>query len=168
MVTEKKMKSDESNLVKLKEEYEKLKQKYSLPEFKFMNENFEIEQICVEDTELLLKRIRKQTMDKISSGIRGLEMFLNPQNAPVFIFNIIKTFSQPDKEIIDNIYHKFAEFEIQAFGLENKYNEEAEADFVKKVAKEWIDICDDFDRLFKSMRANYKQESKKNEKSYLG
>ena len=158
----------DGDLKKLKESYSFLEKKYNLPEFKFLNENFEIEQISSEDTELLLKRIRKQMTEKISSGLRALEMFLNPQNSPLFIFNILKSFSQSDKELIQELYKKFSWFEIEAFGLENSYNEEKEAQFIRDVSKEWKEISYDFNKLYETMKIGHKQDSKKNEKSYLG
>ena len=158
----------ESSLEEYKKKYEKFQKQFDLPSFQFLNENFEIEQLAGDETELFLKKIRKQILEKISSGLRALEMFLNPQNAPVFIFTVIKSFSKTDKEIIDRLYNQFAEFEILAFGLENTYEEQKEADFIKKASEGWTEISKDFNRLYDTMRLNYKKESKKDDKSYLG
>ncbi len=160
--------AEKSQLDIFKIDYKKLQIKYKLPDYNFLNENFEIEAIAFEETDIVLKKIRKQILEKLSSALRALEMFLNPQNAPLFIFQVIKTFSKTDKDIIDNLYAQFAEYEILAFGLENLYKEEKEAEFINKVCGNWKDIVEDFDRLFNSMKANYKKESKKHDKSYLG
>jgi hypothetical protein len=158
----------ESSLKKYKQEYSKFQEKHKLPSFEFLNENFEIESLAGAETELFLKKIRKQILEKVSSGLRALEMFLNPQNAPVFIFSIIKSFNKTDKEIIDRLYQQFAEFEILAFGLENTYDEKKEAEFIIKAADSWKEISKDFDRLYDTMRLNYKTDSKEKGKSYLG
>lgn len=155
-------------LKKLKQEYEVLRKKYSLPEFKFMNETFEIETIPSEETELFIKRIRKNITEKISSGLRAMEMFLNPQPTPIFLFKIIKSFSQDDKAIIEELYYKFTCFEIEAFGLENEYNEKKEIEFIKQVAKDWPEISSNLDKIYKSMKLYNTTESKKSEKSYFG
>jgi hypothetical protein len=157
-----------AELKKTKEVYELFNKKYSLPDFKFMNVNFEIETIPAEDTELFLKRIRKNITEKISSGLRAMEMFLNPQPSPIFILRILKSFSQTDNDMISDMYYKFAEFEIDAFGLENKYEEKKEADFIKKVAKEWPEIAETIEKISNSMKIGHKKESKKTEKSYFG
>lgn len=162
------MEKPDSDLKKLKERCAELQKEHGLPSFEFLNENFDIELIQSEGSELLIKRIRKQILDKISSGIRAVEMFINPQNAPIFIFNVIKSFNQTDKDILNLLYNKFAEFEIEAFGLDSTYNEKKELEFIKRVCADWPDICKDFERIYNSMRINYKKESKKNEKSYLG
>jgi hypothetical protein len=133
-----------------------------------MNENFEIETIPSEETELFLKRIRKNMTEKISSGLRAMEMFLNPQPTPIFLFKIIKSFSSDDKAIIEELYHKFTFFEIEAFGLENCYDEKKEAEFIRQVAKDWNEISKDLDKIYHSMKLYNKTENKKSEKSYFG
>jgi len=155
-------------LKKLKQEYEVIRKKYSLPDFKFMNENFEIETIPSEETEIFMKRIRKNITEKISSGLRAMEMFLNPQPTPIFLFKIIKAFSSDDKSTIEELYHKFTYYEIEAFGLETYYDEEKEAVFIKEVAKDWSEISKNLDKVYHSMKLYNKEESKKAEKSYFG
>lgn len=162
------MAREEKQLERLKSDYNALQKKYCLPDFNFLNQNFDIEILAEDESEILLKRIRKNITEKISSGLRALEMFLNPQNAPVFIFKVIKTFSSTDKIIIESLYHKFAEYEIEAFGLENSYDEKKEAEFIKNVCADWKETSEDFDRIYKSMKANFKKEVKKSDKSYLG
>jgi len=159
--------TEENNLEKLKKAFGPLKKKYSLPEFKYLNENFEVELVS-EDTDTLLKRIRKQIMEKVFWNLRTLETFLNPQSAPIFIFNIIKTLTTKDKEMIGDLYKKLAEYEVEAFRLEAIYNEKAEADFIKSVGKDWKQISEELDTLGKSMKENYNLEFKKQSKSYFG
>ena len=151
-----------------KEKYETLRKKYDLPDFKFMNENFEIENVACEETELLAKKIRKQMMEKISLSFHSLEMLKNPQNAPLFIFSMIKSFSPSDKDNLELLYNKFAGFEIEAFGLETYYDEKKEIEFIKKVCKEWKEVCSDFNKIYESMKSGNKPDSKKHQKSYFG
>jgi len=58
-----------SSIEDLKRAYSKLKEKYALPEFDFLNQNFDIELLAGEDSEILLKKIRKSLTEKISSVI---------------------------------------------------------------------------------------------------
>lgn len=157
-----------NNLLDFKANYQKLKVKYSLPEYAFLNEHFEIELLCEVETDLLLRRIRKQINDKISANLRAMETLLNPQNAPMFIFSIVKSFSSDDKELISKMYKKFVEMEVEAFGLENCYNEKKEADYINKICKEWTSIAEDVDKIFLSMQKVSKSETKTSEKSYFG
>src|SRR3989338_6267546 len=156
------------NLVQLKKEYEIFRKKYSLPEFKFMNENFEIENIEFSETELFLKMIRKHMTEKIFFVLRGLETFINPQNAPLFMFYVIKSFSESDKERIKELYKQLAQYEIEAFGLESAYNENKEAEFIKKFCADWKDISNDLMKLYDSMKEGHNKDTKKAVKSYFG
>ena len=160
--------SKEQNLKKLKKAYEEISTKYNFPNFNFMNENFEIENIQVEETELFLKMIRKHVTEKIFFFLRSLEMFINPQAAPVFIMNIIKQLSESEKETIKELYKKLARYEIEAFGLEAEYNEKKEAEFVKKLVDDWKDISGDLKFVYQAMKDNHEKEFKKSTKSYFG
>lgn len=156
------------NLKKLKDHYEIIRKKYNLPEFKFMNENFEIENIGVEETELFIKMIRKHVTEKIFFVLRGLEVFINPQNAPLFMFEIIKSFGESEKNLVKALYKKIAKYEIEAFGLEAAYNEQKEAEFVKRLTDDWKEISEDLIIIYGSMKQGHEHESKKTHKSYFG
>jgi len=158
----------ENKIEKLKESYEKLKIKYALPSFQFMNENFEIESVAEEDTELLIRRIRKSVREKVHAMIAVFETFINPTSAPMFVFNIIKGFNSDEKEIIEKLYKKFAELEIDAFNLEVRYDEKAEAGYIKKSCELWKSSESDLKKIYESMKGNYGVESKKSDKSYFG
>jgi len=157
--------TEESNVEKLKVKYKPLMKKYSLPDFKTLNENFEIGLVS-EDTDLILKRVRKQMMEKVFGIIRTLETFLNPQNAPIFVFNIIKLFSQEDKERISKIYEQLSSYEVDSFGLEIEYSEDHEAELIKVISKDWVDVQKGLVLVYKAMGS--KKESKKEDKGYFG
>jgi len=159
---------EHGDLKKLKKEYENFRSKYNLPEFSFMNENFEIESIDAEETELFLKRIRKHMTEKIFYVLRSLEVFLNAQNAPLFMFEIIKSLTAVEKEHIRELYKRLAQYEIEAFGLEAKYDEKKEAEFIIKFSKDWKEASIDLIQIYGFMKEGYKKHDKKENKSYLG
>lgn len=156
------------NLEDLKEQYSLLRTKYALPDFKLLNENFEIENIDVGETELLIKVIRKHITEKIFYILRSLETFINPQNAPLFMFDIIKTFTDAEKQMIKDLYSKIAKYEVEAFGLEASYNENSEAEFVRKFGNEWPKISESLTKIYLAMNKSNKKDSKTSSKSYLG
>lgn len=163
-----KCKKEQGNLRHIKEQYGKIRIKYNLPEFSFINENFEIENIDVRETEIFVKMIRKHITEKIFYVLRSLEIFLNAQNAPLFMFDIIKSMTAPEKELIRDLYKRMAQYEIEAFGLEAQYNEKKEAEFIKKLCSDWKDISSDLVKIYGYMKEGYKKHDKKQEKSYLG
>ena len=107
----------EGNLENLKKQYFLMQKKYRLPDFKFLNETFEIENIEIYETELLLKMIRKHITEKVFYILRMLETLINPSNAPMFIFNILKSFNDGEKEMIKTFYERLSKYEVEAFGL---------------------------------------------------
>jgi hypothetical protein len=106
--------------------------------------------------------------EKIFYVLRSLEMFMNPQNAPLFIFNVIKSISESDKELIKQLYERVSTYEIDAFGLEAEYDEKKEAEFIKRFCIEWKEVSSDLKQIYSAMKDNHKKDSKKSEKSYFG
>lgn len=155
------------DIEQLKANYEPIRKKYSLPEFKFLNENFEIENIDPE-SEIILKVIRKHVTEKVFYVLRSLETFMNPTNAPMFIFDIIKGLSESEKELIRTLYNRIVVYEVEAFGLEAEYDEKNEAEFIKMVSAAWKDISTDLKKIYSAMKIESPRESKKSEKSYFG
>ena len=111
--------------------YNILKIKYDLLEFSKLNELFDIEEINPE-TELLLKKIRENIEEKISEYTRFIEVILNPSNATIFFFKILKKLDSSDREILSKIYEKLSKFELKIISLDLKYKEESEAEFIKE------------------------------------
>ncbi len=152
----------------LKKDYEKLKHKYNLPQFKELNEKFDIEKVAENETDYLLRDIRKSIVDKIITYLRFIEMLMNPSNAPLFFLALVKGLTHHDKKILEKIYGKLGQFEIEAIGLDCRYNEKAEADFIKEITKEWKEIEEEMLKLVEVLRKNWKQKSRQNNRGYCG
>lgn len=162
------MKEKQRGLGALKADYEALRKKYKLPDFRVMNENFEIEVLAEGESEVLLRRIRKVISDRIASLLRILEVLLNPTNAPVFLFNIIKSFDEEDKKVIEKLYKKLNEAEIDIFSLDIEYDEKKEAEFLTNFMGIWREVQKDLKVLEKALKKSSFKETKKQEKSYFG
>jgi hypothetical protein len=127
-----------SNLENLKQEYNKFKKDYDLPEFTELNKLFDIEEIDTE-TEFLLRKIRRTIAEKVSGYLRFSEILLNPSNAPMFFFKLIKKLESSDKEALTKIYDKLGSFEIEMINIDLEYNEQKEAEFIKKCYESFKD-----------------------------
>jgi len=122
-----------SGLEEFQKEYDLFKEKYELPEFFKLNELFEIEDMENCETEFLLRKIRKIMADKLSSYVRFIEIILNPANAPMFFFKLIKKLDEDDKKVLSDMYEDFGKLEISVVVLDLDYHEEKEAQFIKKI-----------------------------------
>lgn len=156
------------DLEKLKKEYEKLKDRYNLPSFVEINEDFEIEKLQERETDLLIREVRRIMVEKNSAYLRFIEMFLNPGNAPMFFFSLVKNMDHVDKKTLEELYGELGKFEILSLKLDNEYNEEKEAEFIKKFYKDWQEIKKKFGRLLKAVDDSWEKKSERKEKGYLG
>jgi hypothetical protein len=159
---------EESTLEELKKDYEKLKKAYKLPEFRQLNEDFDIEKVAQHETDYALREVRRQMMDKVISYLRFIEMLLNPSNAPIFFFAAIKGFTSSDKKLVEKIYENLGEFEIGVIALDSKYSESKEAEFIKKLSSEWRSISEDMLNLSEILKKNWKQKSGHHDRGYCG
>ncbi len=157
----------EYSLEKLKESYEVFKKKYTLPQFSELNKLFDIEDVDP-DTDLLLRKIRRIVSDRLAGYSRFVEILLNPSNAPMYFFDLIKKFDNKDRESLKKIYNDLINFELELLKLDLNYSEKNEAEFIIKANN----IFNNEIRLnlLEIMNKLTKQEATKktNESAYFG
>ena len=133
-MVEKEIDKDSCTLDSLKCAYEEFRKKYDLPEFYELNKLFDIEDIDV-DTDFLLRRIRRIIAERITGYSRFVDIILNPSNAPVFFFKLLKKLDSKDKDILSRMYEILGNIEIEILSLDLDYSEEKESVFIKKIYK---------------------------------
>ncbi len=154
------------NLKELKISYNELAKKYKLPNFKDLNENFEIDKIDKE-TDYLLRSVRKVIMEKIVNSLSFLETISNPVNAPRMYMQYAKVMSAEDKKDIDFIYSSLGEISLHSLDLEIDYSEKKEAEVIKRIFSAWSSIKPKFRSILTSMKKPNESIIRK-EKSYFG
>lgn len=154
-------------LEELKKEFSILAKKHKIPEFKKLNEDFEIDKI-ERKSDCMLRSIRKAMMDKIINSIGFFDMLLNPGNAPRMYLNFIKNMTQEDKERIDVLYTKLSELSLISLELEIEYDEDGEAKLINKTFQEWTKIKPEFSKILAKIRKPSEIDNIKKEKSYFG
>ncbi|MCX6747142.1 MAG: hypothetical protein NTU63_03345 [Candidatus Pacearchaeota archaeon] len=161
--------TEKFDLNKLKELYAPLQVKYNLPEFSKLNEEFGVEKAADEETEFVLREIRKYVADKFLDYFRFIESILNPVNTPsIFIFSLTKTLSTKDREKIVEIYKKMAKVELNLMELDVEYSEEKEAEFIKESYTLWQDIKKDIKTVIDVIKKNWDNKLEENNKGYFG
>ncbi len=162
------MEKDEQKLEKLKKEYEILRNKYNLPDFKSLNEDFHIEKIVESETEILIREVRKFMADKMLNYMRFIENLLNPINAPMFVFSIIKLLDAEEKNLISEIYKQLMKKEIQFIELDLEFDEKREAEFIKDSYKFWQGIKRDILKIIDKINRKWDDKFEVNSKGYFG
>ena len=157
----------ENPITELIDKYKPLKEKYQLPEFSSLNEVFDIEDIDP-DSEFILRKIRRTISDKIASYLRFTEIILNPSNAPMFFFKLLKKIDSSDKEALSKIYEELGNSELKMLSLDIEYNEQKEADFIKDMFNKFNnEIKKEFQKIIEKLN-NGEENSPKVNGSYLG
>lgn len=160
----------EKSLQEVKKDYEEFQIRYSLPSFDELNRAFSIEKVTEDETDFLLREIRKYIADKYSNYHRFVELLINPANASVFVFSILKGMNADDKKLIENLYKKLSKLNIRIMEVDIIYSEEKEAEFIQEAYREWNSIREDWIKIIESIKKNWDNGVKKDseEKKYFG
>ncbi|MDP3987185.1 MAG: hypothetical protein Q8P81_03105 [Nanoarchaeota archaeon] len=158
----------EEGVKELKEDYEKLKQKHGLPEFSVLNEEFNIEKIADSETDILIREIRKFMVDKILNYMRFIENILNPVNAPMFIFSVIKLLEPEDKKKLGDIYKEMMKRELVFIERDLEFNEEEEVKTIKDNLEFWQETKGDLLRIIRKMGKKWDDKVEIDSKGYFG
>ncbi len=158
----------ESDLENLKKDYLVVQKKYNLPSFENLNEDFQIEKIAEVETDILIREVRKFIADKFSNYLRFVETILNPANAPMFVFSIIKSIGVEEKKKLVEIYKELTKTEIRLIELDTDFFEEKEAEFIKESYEIWQKIKKDVLEVVEVIKKNLDNKFEVNGKSYFG
>ena len=162
------MEKQENGLDELKKEYKKIQEKHSLLEFKVMNEDFQIEKISANETDILIREVRRFVGDKLVNYMRFIENILNPVNVPMFIFSIIKLIDADEKKRLSYIYKDLVKIEVKFIELDIEFNEEKEALFIKDSCVFWQIVKKDMLRIIDKINSKWDDKFETNSKGYFG
>jgi len=163
------MAKEEKDIVKLKEEYEKIRKKYSLPTFSELNEDFSIEKISDVETDILIRKVRNVVGDKLANYMRFLENLINPVNVPMFIFSITKLLTAEDKKKLSDTYNELTKLEIKFIQTDLMFEEEKEAKFIIDGFKFWQTAKKEAFAIFEKVNKKWDDKSESNNnKGYFG
>ncbi len=158
---------EKTSLEVLKERYVKIQEKYNLPSFEEMNEEFSIEKAEEEKFDLLIREIRRYVADKMLNYLKFTETLLNPSNAPMFVFSLVKALEAEDKKRLTEIYKKLAKLEIDLIILDLKFLEVKEAEFIRDSFKLWKEISVELLSLVEKVKINWDKDVVKSDKSFV-
>ena len=159
---------EESKLANLKKDYKKIQEKYKLPSFEELNEDFGIEKAADEETDILIREIRKHVSEKVFNYLRFVETLLNPVNAPMSILSVVKTLGSEDRDKLAEVYKKFVKSELQLVLTDIEFSEEREAEFIKETFKTWQEAKKEMIDVLGKVEKNLENKSESNGRKYFG
>ena len=152
----------------LQEEFERLKNKYSLPEMIKLDEDFDVEKNMEKESNFILREIRRPIHEKMSAYLQLVETILNPVSPPLFVFSMIKGLNEDDKTKLKEIYKKLSKFQIEVTKLDTIYSEEKEAKYIKKAFIDWQEIKANFIKITEKFDNNLDVEEATKDRGYFG
>ncbi len=126
-------------LKELKEEYEKLEKKYSLPKFEQLDEEFEVRAIELNKSGILIKAILRGITNKLNLFMNYLEPVITvpPQNIHSLIE--VRNISEEDRSSIFEFYREISMLLHENLAVELKSEKEI-AQQIIKVWRHWPKI----------------------------
>ena len=147
--------------------YNEQRQKYNLPSFKEITEDFDIEKIQEKESNFLLREIRRIINEKISAYLHLFETLINPTAPPMFVFSILRNVSAEDKELSKQIYKELSKTQIEIMKLDTIYSEEAEAKFINEIFNTWQKLKPTIYKLVENFEASIKEDDTTKKRSYF-
>ncbi len=152
----------------VKEAYYKLKKKYSfLPNFRELNNEFEI--TTIENTEFLVREIRRKIGEKFSTFMDRLARTLQPETISISDFYEFRCFNTDEKTKLFNLF-KELRFQYRHFmHLDLLMDDKKEAEAIRDSLKFWKIFRKKLEPYFKSLEQCWAREYKEKEiLEYLG
>lgn len=158
----------ERSLKSIKEDYKKIEEKFSLPPFEKLVEDFDMEKLSEKEEGLIIRDIRRSITEKIAGYLHLFEMLMNPSSPPMFVFAFMKNLSEQDKKEIKEIYKELSRLQITTINLDTIYNETREISFIKKTFSEWQNLKKRIHTLVETFEKEFEKNAETKEKSYFG
>ena len=151
----------------LEKEYENLKKKYNLPDFKKLNREFDLEEI--EHDGFLLRRIRTRLYDKVCSFIKILESLLYPNGSDMASLHESKFFTEKDMNNVSSLFKKLMLIDRYYLLVDLEEDEYKDSEFINTVYEDWLILKKDLIKYLEIMKESWKGEDKMpTEKDYFG
>lgn len=151
---------------KIIKKYDELKEKYSLPDFEELNNEFELS--AIEHEEFLLRKIMRKIANKINAMGEFLEDLLSPDTSLANIYEY-KAFDDNERKKIFELYKRLKVFEKLSLELSLSHDEEKDAEFIKDVFSSWDKIRNEMTTFIKKVKSFWENESTEEYKAgYFG
>ena len=151
----------------LKEDYEKLKKSYKLPNYEDLDREFELLYVTkLEEIKFPLRFIRRRITDKISWFCNMLQNIIQPNTGSLISLEESKFFSDNDRQKIIAVLKELMDVERESLMLEVTFSEKEDAEFINNIYIKWNKIRKDIAYFTEILKKGWKEEVKKEEKEH--
>jgi hypothetical protein len=150
----------------MKDRYESLKKKHSLPSFEALDNDFEI--FSIEEDQILLREVRERIVDKIELAIKMFEDILHPDSG-FASYKEAAIFTDNDRDMANLIYKKLMYYHRYAKELSFGDSDELNAKYINEFMKEWPELKKGILKFIRMMKDSWlKDIPKKLNLGYMG
>ena len=154
--------SEENKPEKIKQKYEELKNKYSLPRFDDFNSEFEIVRAEVDVN--FAKELRRTVSHKLQAHAEWFEPVLNPNPSSLHSIVETKIFEKQELQPLFDLYKRL--WHLIHLGLQASLQSEAdEIKFVKQVWDEWPALKKELAKHMARLADGWLEQAKEQEDS---
>lgn len=150
----------------IKEAYEKISKKYSLPGFEKLDNEFEIS--FIDKEAFLIRSIRRKMNEKVIFFCRIIEGVLFPQGASYISAVESKALTDEEKQNILEVYKKLMGYERRSLMLDTDSDDEKDARYIKSLYKEWPEFKKVVGEFVKKLEKAWKQEEESPSEGFFG
>ena len=151
----------------IEKEYNKLCEKFKLPKFKELDEEFEIS--TFENASFLLRNILRKAYENLEFYTTILSDVLQPDTSSLSSMHEIRFFTDKEKEGMYRLFKKMMKTNRTLIELILEHDERKEADFLSSFFAEWLDVKKELlSYLIKMKNLWDKETSIEEDLGYLG
>jgi len=155
----------------LKQNYQKLVGKYSLPAFEQLDKEFEILYMRdIFEVAYPLRFIRRRINDKISWICNMIQTIMQPNPGSLINMEESTFFSKEQKESYKQLLKELMYLERISLNLDIETSEEKDAEFIKTTFSKWDEIKSKILEITNVLKEGWKKETSKKNKNhnYMG
>lgn len=146
-------------------DYDKIKEKYDLPDFEELNKEFEISSI--ETEEFLLREIRRKMNEKICFFSDIIAGVVNTESSTTAMIEFGNLMDDDVKEAF-NLYKKLMYWERSSSEAAILGQDEKDAAFIRELHSEWKELKKQVADLITKMKESWKKKTTEKEEAYFG
>ena len=116
-------------------QYNELKKKFKLPEFKEIDFEFEISDL--DETNFLLRTIIRRIAEKLDFYTTMLQEILQPDASNLYAMHETRAFDENEKNQMYDLYSRLMDFNRQSTEVFLGHDVKSEAEFINNVFNDW-------------------------------
>lgn len=154
--------------MKIKEDYEKLREKYDLPAYEYINYEFEISSIDIEKVSNLARGVLRAMINKMALFLNYLEPVISPNPQGLHAFIEVQNTNNDEKKEVFDFYKEVSKRYHRAYSKELIEDEETVVQEIKDVLKDWKKTKAQFKKLSIIVNKSWERETEKERVETIG